>query len=391
MKRKIRRSEAFLLVLAGILLFMAIGPKLGLFSILPSGQYSVYGDCEFVSNVNVESSYSEFDNGAWISIDVNGDGKLDLFGYYDSGEKTSRTAECGGGQESGYSKIIDNFNSFGDDIYYKNYFGVAEDIFICNADGTAYKIFKKSYNIEGAKNCWGDVIGFPDYDADGIKDSEDNCKFVWNPSQSDTDNDGLGNQCDPSEYGRCGDNICQTNNVRQETLATCPEDCENYVPICTNGQSKCQGTEYFICKGEEWDSKGNINGLCGYSRCTYGDTTCINQYFYTCPNGEWSSMGLVDGKCGYSVYNPGDENTASESCSPGNTTCINQYFYSCVSGEWVSNGLVDGQCGYTSPEAEQTETSLSLSSVIFTIGGFEVTLLMLLILGGAIFALLLIK
>jgi len=36
----------------------------------------------------------------------------------------------------------------------------------------------------------------PDLDGDGISDSMDNCPSVSNPSQTDTDNDGIGNLCD---------------------------------------------------------------------------------------------------------------------------------------------------------------------------------------------------
>lgn len=36
-----------------------------------------------------------------------------------------------------------------------------------------------------------------DQDADGVRDSADNCLSVWNPSQSDADQDGAGDACDP--------------------------------------------------------------------------------------------------------------------------------------------------------------------------------------------------
>jgi hypothetical protein len=34
-----------------------------------------------------------------------------------------------------------------------------------------------------------------DSDHDSVVDSEDNCKFIFNPAQIDSDGDGLGNAC----------------------------------------------------------------------------------------------------------------------------------------------------------------------------------------------------
>eukprot|EP00698_Gefionella_okellyi_P001046 TRINITY_DN10920_c0_g1_i1.p1 TRINITY_DN10920_c0_g1~~TRINITY_DN10920_c0_g1_i1.p1 ORF type:complete len:248 (+),score=30.07 TRINITY_DN10920_c0_g1_i1:56-799(+) len=52
----------------------------------------------------------------------------------------------------------------------------------------------------------------PDTDQDGVADNVDNCKFVHNPSQTDTDHDGTGDACD-SDCHNCANNlrtrICQ--------------------------------------------------------------------------------------------------------------------------------------------------------------------------------------
>jgi MYXO-CTERM domain-containing protein len=52
-----------------------------------------------------------------------------------------------------------------------------------------------------------------DSDGDGIPDDEDNCPFVANPSQADTDGDGIGNACD-DDNGLDDDNggCCSTSS-----------------------------------------------------------------------------------------------------------------------------------------------------------------------------------
>jgi len=64
-----------------------------------------------------------------------------------------------------------------------------------------------------------------DYDSDGVKNSQDNCYYVYNPFQTDIDGDGHGDQCDGSKYGTCGDGRCNNNVERQEDMYSCTEDC----------------------------------------------------------------------------------------------------------------------------------------------------------------------
>ena len=45
--------------------------------------------------------------------------------------------------------------------------------------------------------------GGTDTDADGIPDDIDNCTLVPNPAQIDTNEDGIGNYCDPDVNGDC--------------------------------------------------------------------------------------------------------------------------------------------------------------------------------------------
>lgn len=45
--------------------------------------------------------------------------------------------------------------------------------------------------------------GGDDVDADGVPDGKDNCIEAWNPEQKDTDDDGIGNRCDPDYDNNC--------------------------------------------------------------------------------------------------------------------------------------------------------------------------------------------
>ncbi|MDY0004965.1 MAG: thrombospondin type 3 repeat-containing protein [Polyangia bacterium] len=53
---------------------------------------------------------------------------------------------------------------------------------------------------------------FPDADDDGVADMEDNCPFADNPDQQDEDADGMGDACDmcegPNDFFRCGPSCC---------------------------------------------------------------------------------------------------------------------------------------------------------------------------------------
>jgi len=50
---------------------------------------------------------------------------------------------------------------------------------------------------EGYECILGDCICIDDLDNDEICDNNDNCPNNWNPDQIDSDNDGIGDECDP--------------------------------------------------------------------------------------------------------------------------------------------------------------------------------------------------
>jgi len=74
-----------------------------------------------------------------------------------------------------------------------------------------------SSNDEALTSLFSIIV---DGDGDGIDDDEDNCPFISNPSQEDSDGDGLGNACDDDD-----DNDGLDDDVEAE-LGTDPEDID---------------------------------------------------------------------------------------------------------------------------------------------------------------------
>jgi len=61
------------------------------------------------------------------------------------------------------------------------------------------KGFLHVYDVSGGISAWqGATVGCIDFDGDTINDDLDNCPAAYNPSQTDSDGDGVGNICDPN-------------------------------------------------------------------------------------------------------------------------------------------------------------------------------------------------
>lgn len=107
----------------------------------------------------------------------------------------------------------------------------------------------------------------PDYDQDldGVLDVDDNCPLVANPDQTDTDDDGIGDECDPTPYGDessecssescCESGYCTWGDFCLEGYSCAPiycgEGCGSIFPS-EGGEFYCDGPNgpcYFYSYG----------------------------------------------------------------------------------------------------------------------------------------------
>jgi len=107
--------------------------------------------------------------------------------------------------------------------------------------------------------------GKPDWDGDGIQDNGDNCRFIYNPDQSDIDRDGFGDVCDSCTdtdgdgYGNPGytANTCSLDNC-PDVINPSQSDTDNdgLGDACDDDKD---GDGYTLAGGDCNDLNANVN------------------------------------------------------------------------------------------------------------------------------------
>ncbi len=111
-----------------------------------------------------------------------------------------------------------------------------------------------------------------DIDNDGLQDVSDNCKFIYNLSQADMDNDGIGDDCD------CSINVSNPTEIHKPAILISSNTgtfitAGTLVTFTTNTESAGTSPIY------QW-KKNNV--AVGSSSPTYTDNTLANGDQITC-------------------------------------------------------------------------------------------------------------
>jgi cysteine-rich repeat protein len=131
-------------------------------------------------------------------------------------------------------------------------------------------------------------IAEDDGDRDGVKDDKDNCPDVYNPEQTDSDDDGTGDVCDSTpQPNSCGNGKLDTDKGEQCDGGDCCTSTCHFKPdttACNDGDAstvndKCNAVG--ICAGTPAEVCGN-GTVEGSEGCDDGNTTASDGCSATC-------------------------------------------------------------------------------------------------------------
>ena len=117
---------------------------------------------------------------------------------------------------------------------------------------------------------------------------------------------------------------------------------------CSQGDTKCNATGYFVCKDDKWSKDDSCDDDCYKARCNgdelgqcqVGETMCTQDGVYTCEDGDWSKDVTCDDEC-YTLKCGGG---GMKQCQENETKCATDGYYKCAEGNWVKDELCDDKC-----------------------------------------------
>lgn len=385
---KLKDNIPIFLVLGVILIFIL--PGLGLFAILPEGQFNSNADCSFITNTDYgldgENYMDYLYSNIWVSVDSDGDGNLEGWGSFNTvGSNVDRcsdrrllTTTDGGLKVIMYNEtqqILGVCSLDGKQVrtYKQGITTSNQAILSCTAEQCPISSLSEittceiaSETLNSATDCPSNIISevenelnnnYPGqyarlnnnggvYSCDSINCLDSDGSDYFNKGQVTISDTIFSDVCWDNKRGLT-EYICENDNLKPIEVS-CPSGyvCEN--DSCVEGEPKCvdpADLEGVIYNGQEYpDTCTSSNQLTQY----YCQNDELAEFSGTC------SFGCLDGKCLNAPAGEecSDSDNGEDLLIKGTVTYVGSVFedvcsngqlreYRCASSSGVESSLYD--------------------------------------------------